>query len=254
LFGNLFNVELVNAQLKIMPLGDSITEGVMRMMNPTGTKTLSKIAGLEGLTPEGVCGVLTSGEGGYRTRLGQLLNDKNWDFEFVGRKYDVGGYHEGYAGYMTSDILYILNEALNVNLPDVVLIHIGTNDLPWPINPDSCYVNINKIIDTIHNFDPGIKVILAQIIPCLQNIELGVKRYPKIIELNDLLPQIPLERSHVTLVDMWHPFVNTPDWETELMSGTWHPSPRGYRLMADKWSDGLDQAIDGRSPLVKSNC
>jgi len=243
-------VDVASGQLKIMPLGDSITDGVMLMESGIVTSFQDEKNELPVLSPNGNSGVLLSSTGGYRVRLGQLLNDMGWDFDFVGRQHDVGGDHEGYPGYMTTDILYILSAALNANPPDVVLLHIGTNDLPWPINPDNCYANINLIIDGIHAFNPNAKVILAQIIPCLQNTDEAKKRYPAIIELNNLLAQIPQQKSDVTLVDMWHAFVQTTNWETELMSSTYHPNSKGYRLMADVWSAGLDQAISGRSPYI----
>ncbi|MBD3288531.1 hypothetical protein GF337_06970, partial [candidate division KSB1 bacterium] len=246
----IFIYNSANAQLKIMPLGDSITEGVLLAANPNYPDGTNKANPEQGLSPEGFTGSLMSGSGGYRIHLKQYLYNLNWDSYMVGQRHDVAGYHEGYPGYMTSDILAILPQILEANPPNVILLHIGTNDLPWPINPDSCYTNINLMLDIIHDFDPDIQVILAQIIPCLQNTTLGEKRYPKIIELNSMLPQIALERSYVKIVDMWHAFTYYSDWESRLMSGTWHPNNTGYRIMAEKWRDALETVIEGRSPLV----
>lgn len=240
----------IYAQLRIMPLGDSITEGVLLSANLSYPDGTNKAHPEQGLTPEGFSGSLMSGSGGYRIHLKQFLYNLNWDSYMVGQKYDIGGHYEGYPGYMSSDLLAILPDILDANPPDVILLHIGTNDLPWPINPDSCYANINLMLDFIHDFDPNIHVFLAQIIPCLQNTTLGQKRYPRIIELNDKFPQIARERSYVTIVDMWRAFTSNPDWETELMSGTWHPNNTGYRVMAEEWRDALEDVIEGRSPLV----
>lgn len=240
------------AQLKIMPLGDSITQGEISvvvqnqiLLSQIDTTKISYRA-------DGAMGILMDSNGGYRLVLEQMLLDMNWDLEMVGQRTQGGGHHEGYPGYMTSDILEILDDILRANPPHVILLHIGTNDLPAPIDADSCYQNINAMLDMIHAFDPEIEVILAQIIPCLQNTSLGEERFPSIIELNNLLPQIPLERDYVTLVDMWTAFVETDDWENALMSGTYHPNEQGYYLMAENWRDKLDIIIKGRSPVVTS--
>ncbi|HEX9975411.1 MAG TPA: GDSL-type esterase/lipase family protein, partial [bacterium] len=242
--------QLAEAQLKIMPLGDSITQGEISVV-PQNQGLLSQVdASKISYRADGAMGILMDSNGGYRLTLEQMLLDMSWDLEMVGQRTEGGGHHEGYAGYMTSDLLAILDDILVANPPDVILLHIGTKDLPAPIDPESCYENINEMLDMIHAFDPEIKIILAQIIPCLQNTALGEERYPAIIELNKLLPQIPQERDYVTLVDMWTAFVGTDDWENALMSGTYHPNEQGYYVMAENWRDKLGVIIEGRSPVV----
>lgn len=241
---------LAEAQLKIMPLGDSITQGEISVIVQNQTLLSPIDATKISYRADGALGILMDSQGGYRLTLEQMLLDMGWDLAMVGQRTQGGGHHEGYPGYMTSDILPMLDDILLANPPDVILLHIGTNDLPWPIDAEECYQNINAMLDWIHAFDQAIQVILAQIIPCLQNTPLGEERYPAIIELNNLLPQIPQERDYVTLVDMWTPFVETDDWENALMSGTYHPNEQGYYLMAEKWRDQLDSIIKGRSPVV----
>lgn len=241
------------AQLKIMPLGDSITQGELLVTSSTGQPIpFYKPDRRRGLTADGKRGVLAAGNGGYRLPLEDMLAEMGWDFEMVGRRTQGGGHHEGYPGYMTTDILPMLPEMLEVNDPDVVLLHIGTNDLPEPIDAEECYENILEMLDIIHDYNRDIEVVLAQIIPCLQNTELGVERYPEIIRLNDLLTDAPESRSYVSLVDMWTPFVETPGWESELMSDSWHPNGDGYYLMAEIWQDELDHVIHGRAPYIAS--
>ena len=241
---------LAGAQLKIMPLGDSITQGVINYVSQVQSLSQSVAEKQISYRADGARGVLIAGSGGYRLVLEQMLVGMNWDVQMVGQRTDGGGYHEGYPGYMTGDLLPLLGDILLANPPDVVLLHIGTNDLPFPIDPDSCFQNIRAMLDIIHAFNPDIKIILAQIIPCLQNTPLGTSRYPAIIELNSLLTQIPQQRDYVALVDMWTGFVTTNNWENTLMSGTFHPNDAGYYLMAEMWRDKLDLVIDGISPLV----
>ncbi len=242
-------IESVSAQLKIMPLGDSITQGELQIFNsdpPEGYHTNQRLIGPRA---DGAQGILDS-NGGYRIPLEQILIDVGWDVNMVGDRDLGGGYHEGYPGYMTSDIIPIMPDILNANNPDIVLLHIGTNDLPWPIDADSCFTNIQTIVDIIHDYNPNIHIMLAQIIPCLQNTDLGVQRYPGIIALNALLPQIAASRSYVSLVDMWTPFIEYDNWELELMSSTWHPNETGYDLMANVWAEELQNIVQGRSPQI----
>lgn len=240
------------SQLKILPLGDSITQGEILVVDQQNPAPPYKASRLQGFRADGAHGVLAAGNGGYRLSLQEMLDEMGWDSEMVGRRTEGGGHHEGYPGYMTSDILPMLREILEVNDPDIVLLHIGTNDLPDPIDADSCYQNILEMLDIIHHYNRDIEIILAQIIPCLENTNLGRKRYPEIEDLNALLAPIPDERHYVSLVDMWTPFVETEDWENELMSDSWHPNSRGYYLMAEIWQDMLDNIVSGRSPVITS--
>lgn len=242
----------VYAQLKIMPLGDSITQGELLVTDTSQPIPIYKPDGRRGLAADGRHGILAAGDGGYRLPLEQMLAGMGWDFEMVGQRTEGGGHHEGYPGYMTTDILPMLPEMLELNDPDVVLLHIGTNDLPKPIDADSCYVNILEMLDIIHDYNRDIEIVLAQIIPCLQNTKLGRDRYPEIIRLNDLLTDVTTSRNYVSLVNMWDPFVEATDWENKLMSDSWHPNHNGYYLMAQIWRDELGHVIHGRAPMISA--
>ncbi len=242
----------VMAQIKLMPLGDAITLGELLVDDQSTDNLKYKADGLRGYRADGAAGTLAVGNGGYRAPLFQGLVDAGWDLEMVGRNTEGGGNHEGYSGYMSADILQELSAMLQANHPDVVLLHIGTNDLPTPIDPDSSLHNIQTIVEQIHQFDPQIQIILARIIPCLQNTPLGIERYPAIIELNNLIGQVAAQWSNVHLVDMWSAFTAVSGWETALMSDSWHPNDQGYQLMAEKWQEILLQTISGRAPIITS--
>ena len=95
------------AQYRIMPLGDSITEGVLTG-NPVG---------------------------GYRDDLADLLTAGGYDFNFVGTKSDGTGFdadHEGHNGLRADQIADSLNIWLNElgsQKPRFYLVHVGTNDI-----------------------------------------------------------------------------------------------------------------------------
>ncbi|MCK5740032.1 DUF4038 domain-containing protein, partial [bacterium] len=238
------------SQLKIMPLGDSITKGELMVLSenkPNPGYIADKALGYH---ISGAGGTLDEGNGGYRSYLSEMLQLLGWDFQLVGELSDAAGAHEGHDGFMSSDLLNGLPQILTANNPDVVLLHIGTNDLPTPINADSCYANIRSMVQEIEIFNPSTQVFVARIIPCLINIPLAVDRYPEIERLNTLLNALPNEFQTVKLVDMWAAFINTPNWETELMSDTWHPNEAGYSFMAEIWRNKLTETIDGTVPEI----
>lgn len=120
--------------LRILPLGDSITEGV---------------------------------NGGYRPNLRAALEAAGRPVTYVGPRSDVGGAHAGTPGFNTGDILRELPGYLSTYRPTVVLLMIGTNDLAWWTADQnvaaSTAARVDTIIDRIQA--SGAQVYLATIPP-----------------------------------------------------------------------------------------
>ena len=55
--------------------------------------------------------------------------DTGYDTVFIGSRTDQYGDHEGWSGYKPSDIAISLDAWLMQNLPETVLLHIGTNGM-----------------------------------------------------------------------------------------------------------------------------
>ncbi|MCU0644389.1 MAG: hypothetical protein MUC94_09005 [bacterium] len=88
--------QLAEAQLKIMPLGDSITQGEISVV-VQNQSLLSQIDATKiSYRADGAMGILMDSNGGYRLTLEQMLLDMGWDLELVGQRTDGGGHHEGY--------------------------------------------------------------------------------------------------------------------------------------------------------------
>jgi len=147
------------AQLRIMPLGDSITRG-------------------EGPAPPW---------SGYRDDLYTLLNNEGWNFDFVGSQSDGTGFdtdHEGHGGWRTDQINANINNWLNQYDPDIVLLHIGTNDVSQE-KPNSTTVDyIENILTKIHNYDSKSIILLCKLIPRIGD------RYQQNEDLNVLIGQL----------------------------------------------------------------
>jgi acyl-CoA thioesterase-1 len=203
-----------NATVKIMPLGDSITQSV-------------------------------KGLNSYRYYLWHLLIDAGYRPDFVGSLHGVGGGpsanadfdmdHEGHAGWRADEILAQTQTWAEKASPDFVLLHIGTNDLSQEQSVDSTVKDIGGIIDALRTVNPRIRILLAQIIP-----KAGV---PSVAALNGKLPALVDDKqerdSPIVLVDQYTGF----DTSSMTYDGT-HPNAVGDSRMADRWFEQLTPALD----------
>jgi len=206
---------LYDAKIKIMPLGDSITQGVF----------------------DGV----TIGNS-YRKDLYAALNDSLYWFDFVGGKQD-GDFpdndHDGWAQQTSSDIAKkIESNDIDVKSADVILLHIGTNDPPSS--------DVSGVVDILNNIDSVDKrktIILAYIIDDIEEDhahDLDVASFNDALEKmlygdkdSGILGRINLG-DKIIVVDMWH--------GAGLSYHTWgdmfndlHPNISGFKKMADQW-------------------
>jgi lysophospholipase L1-like esterase len=120
-----------------MPLGDSLTSGI------------------ESDTPAVL--PMVDQRVGYRLALYNLLVKEGYLVDFVGSLEDGAGAgladpdHEGHGGFTQTQVAGEVNRWLNQNPADVVLLHIGTNDLPRQADPTSTVLsNINAWANDPH--------------------------------------------------------------------------------------------------------
>ena len=194
----------------IMPLGDSIT---------AGTGSLST--------------------GGYRLQLYDLLSAGGYSFDFVGSQ-SSGSLpdpnHEGHVGAYAEDILANVTGWLSLNPANIILLHIGTNDINHGEAPASVVADVNGILGDIYQASPSSNVILAEII--------NFQTYnPNITAYNSLVGALSTTWSSkpgfLTIVDM----ENALDYTTD-MDDLLHPNLSGYDKMAAVWYPALASVID----------
>ena len=209
--------------LKIMPLGDSITQG-------TDTRNA---------TPPGV-------GGGYRLPLGNLLSSAGSAYDFVGdsRLNSVAGAdpdHNGYPGRRTDEILNSLPTLLANNPPDVVLLHIGTNDIMQGRTVSSAVSNLEKIIQGVIANAPNRKLYVAKIIPFAVSqyvSESQANTWNAKAESYNQEVQRLATQYNVNMVDMYAPGINGNTSKSiitaEANDGI-HPGDQGNAEMARRW-------------------
>ena len=192
-----------NGGVKVMPLGDSLTEGL-------------------------------SVAGGYRIELWNKLVAGGYKVDFVGSMSNgpagLGDHdHEGHSGWTIAQIDANIVSWLQTYTPHTVLLHIGTNDI-YGSDPAGAPARLGTLLDHITSTLPGAEVFVAQIIP-VACCESTVQTF------NAAIPGLVQSRvnagKHLHLVDM-HAALTTAD----LLDGI-HPGPEGYAKMAATWYNAL---------------
>lgn len=192
--------------LRIMPLGDSITHG----------------AG-------------SSHGGGYRPMLNDLLKQEGADVTFVGsqRSGPAPNAHEGHPAWTISQLAGITDAALAQYRPDVVLLHIGTNDMSNNDNPGGAPARLGALIDQIFRAAPKVTLLVSTIVPStLGTTQERIRRFNEAIRR-----EVGTRRTsgkHVYLVSM------TSVTLTDL-ADLLHPNDSGYLKMAGAFFHGLVQ-------------
>lgn len=201
--------------LRILPLGDSITWGYM---NGAGTN-------------------------GYRQQLLNDLKASGNTVDFVGTQQSgtmADKDNQGFPGYTISQIRGVVAGGLAFK-PNVVLLHAGTNDLNRgnpASEPDAdAPRRLGLLIDDVLKAVPNAVVIVAKIIPSKQSgLNATIKTF------NNALPAIVAARvskgSKVSIVDM-----NVLNSSSEL-SDNLHPNAAGYSRMGDIWNAGIKAVAD----------
>jgi len=154
--------------------------------------------------------------------------------------------HEGYWGQRTDQILNnVINNVMPFNQPDVVLIHLGTNDLgqSGAAGVTNAAANLTQIIQTIRSYRPNVRILLAQVIP----IGPGTSYFTyasQVAVLNTEIVNIAATttttQSPVIVVDMNTGF----DLATFLQSDGLHPNDAGEAFMSARWSAALQPVLD----------
>jgi hypothetical protein len=229
------------APIRIMPVGDSITQG-----SDSGEPVQAR-------------------QVAYRKALFDQLVAAGYDVDFVGDLQAGGDIlvdpdHEGHSGWTDADIADNVNGWLWVQDPvNMVLLHIGTNNVNSYTNADQ----VERILDEIDDYEDvsgeEVWVILTRIINrngyvCDPPASSRTTTYNNNVEamaldrIND--PLNPAFPDKVVIVDMecgadiiYRLVTDNPPgdiWDDGV--GGVHPFETGYEKMVDVWFSGL-QAI-----------
>lgn len=215
-----------SSTVKIMPLGDSITYGFNGIGYPNG-----------------------SIPGGYRRELGRLLSAAGISYDFVGASTGnsapgMDPHHNGYPGIRTDQVLSNIASWLQA-APDVVLIHLGTNDLIQAKPISTAVNNLRTLIQQIRLNAPNRIVYVSTIIPIIDTRDNHTPAEWAVIiaaynaQVRSLVATLG---SNVRLVDMnallTYTFSNPINNFFQRGDGT-HPGLAGYNQMATLWFNAM---------------
>ncbi|NUR93496.1 MAG: cellulose-binding protein [Nonomuraea sp.] len=208
------------AAVRIMPLGDSITgsPGCWRALlwNKLQSNGYTDIDFVGTLPPQG-CGVAHDGD------------------------------NEGHGGYLATNIANqgLLPGWLSATKPDIVVMHLGTNDVWSNIAPATILAAFTTLVNQMRASNPAMKILVAKIIP--MNPSTCPDCAQRAVNFDNAIPAwaaaTTTQQSPVTVVDQWTGF----DTATDTYDGV-HPNAAGDQKMADTWYPALAAAISGTTP------
>jgi lysophospholipase L1-like esterase len=141
--------------------------------------------------------------------------------------------HEAHWGWRVDEVLRRLDDWARQYLPDIVLVHLGTNDIIQKKDVQETVENLRQIVLTLRRHNPKVKVFLAQLIPAATTAA-----NEEIKKLNQRLPEmaqsVNTAESPVILVNHAEGF---DPWK-DTYDGI-HPNEAGVDKMAQKWFEAL---------------
>ena len=205
-----------NEGIRIMPLGDSITDGY-------------------------------DIPGGYRIELENLIPNSN----FVGSLQNGPGElvdkdHEGHIGWRIDQLQSDIVSWLQSSNPEMILLMIGTNDMIGNYDVANAPQRLSNLIDTISQTSPNADILVASITP-LANGEMQQRANVYNDSIVGIVQQKRDAGKKVHYVDM-HTVITVSD----LPDGI-HPSANGYTKMAQKWKSAIDTIQNGTTPEPPQN-
>jgi lysophospholipase L1-like esterase len=209
-----------DAGVKIMPLGDSITEGAQAEL------------------------------GGYRLPLEDRLLDAGYAFDYVG-SLRAGSppamqrpWHEGHGGYQieSADGGHqlegpVVDSAMRTYRPDVILLLAGTNNLNFPdtLYPDRTSAMYERLLGQIFTLSPTVGV-AASPVPWKTSVPSD-----QVAAFNDRIHAIVERYADAGYRISWVAgMTDAVDGGVENLPDGIHPSQPAYGRMAEQWFRALE--------------
>lgn len=152
--------------LRIMPMGDSITEWDCRLDAYTDVNDKPAAPAVVGRYPVAAPGEWVVAPGGYRGYLAAMLSSNGTSFDMVGSRYMCGN-HEGWGGRTIEFLSGIAGDAITRHQPDVVLFMGGTNDFffapPTGTNATGALVRLRTLLDIAFAASPRLTFLLSTV-------------------------------------------------------------------------------------------
>ncbi len=197
---------------RIMPVGDSITEGGGTFSN-------------------------------YRYPLLKKLTDAGYRVVYTGSKQAASPAgplrHEGYGGKNAEFLATVMGRSFREHPADIVLIHAGHNHFIEEKPVAGIVAATESMIRAVREVNPRVIVLVAQVIPSGK-----LPKYSYIPDLNDALAKMAARlhdpKQPVAIVNQADGF----DWRTDTIADRVHPNAQGAEKMAARWFEALKPFIE----------
>ena len=193
----------------------------------------------------------------YRWPLFCMLVDAGVDFDFIGsldtgrdegakwpkaykgKDFDLD--HEGVYGIKTRAALNRLPEASMQwdGIPDVALIHLGTNDKGADNPVDDVKEPLREIIEFLREKNPNIVILLGHM---LANDDPAAFRVMAVV--SELRKEMDTEQSPVRVVQHYRNWHENPEASNTDTFDWAHPNPQGQKKMAEFWFEAMQPWLD----------
>ena len=228
-------VSSVDATTRIVPVGDSLTKGMLDTddggMHPT-----------------------------YRYWLWNKLRTNGYDVDFVGSwsepnfpvSFDKA--NEGHGGYTIGGILNGVGTAgklstwMNSYTPDMALVLLGTNDVLAQTPMATRFSNLDGVVNTLRAKNSRITIVLAKLPPTgdsYRNTNSGL------IQFNNQLPSWASARStsssRIVVVDLYSGYDGRADNQAPRYI---HPDESGERKIADRFYAAITPYLSKGTPVT----
>ena len=193
--------------LRIMPIGDSITEG-----NPVANTYRFYLSNAYGASVDLV--------GSQFGAFGGSPPDSGFDQD-----------HQAYWGWRADQVASQVDWAADSYVPDVGLIHLGTNDLLQQQDVSSTISDIRTTINHLRDANPNVDVFVAQIIKC--------SCYGLRDQLNEAISGLAADMNtpQSRVVSVWMDNVEYSDLHDGI-----HPNNAGSEKMFWNWEAAMQSA------------
>ena len=197
-----------DGRIKVMPLGDSITWGVG-----------------------------SASEDSYRGALFWRLNAAGVSIDYVGSMRSGSSPdpdNEGHKGWTIAQLADKVDEWLGTYRPDVILLHIGTNDMVRGVQ--DAPQQLDALLDRIAGDLPDAQVFVATIVGLGDYADTAAQRF-RTARFNAAIPEIVaakgprfhlVDQGGIHGIDMWN---------------REHPNDYGYQKMAWNWYRAMERAL-----------
>lgn len=195
--------------IRIMPLGDSITAG-------NGSRD----------------------HGGYRTYLQDMLRSQGMAVTFVGSQHygpASSGADEGHPGARITDLSPHIEQWLTTYQPDIILLHIGTNDIEHHVPLGVVTNHLSHLLDTMTATLPTTLIIVAQITPLCHFM-------PQVQAYNAAIPALVAAKAAQGARIRWVNMYNAVPLHD--LGDCVHPTDVGYQRMAQVWDTAITRGIN----------